>query len=76
MKETWDFDQCATVLTGEIELLKKISTAQNMVRQAVIMREWADFDEKTEEVNRLGEKFAILEAERLRLFGVLNNNNE
>jgi len=73
MKEAWNFTRCLLVLTGEIELLKKISAAQNIVRQAVINREWADFDEKTAEVNRMGEEFALLEDERIRLFSTLDN---
>ena len=68
MKDEWNFDQCAMVLSGEIELLKKISCAQNKVRQAVMKREWTDFEEKTAEVNRLGEKFSCLEAVRTQLF--------
>nr|AGS53532.1 hypothetical protein [uncultured bacterium contig00062] len=72
MKETWSFDYCVTVLTGEIGLLKKILAAQDKVRQLVMNREWADFDEKTAEVNRLGEEFALLEEERARLFYALS----
>ena len=73
MNETWSFENCVSVLAGEIELLKKISAAQNIVRQAVINKEWADFDEKTAEVNSLGEEFAVLENERIQLFSVLND---
>ena len=72
MQETWSFENCVSVLTGEIELLKKISDAQNIVRQAVINKEWADFDEKTAEVNRMGEEFTLLENERIQLFSVLS----
>ena len=67
MKETWNFERCAAVLSGEIGLLKRIYAAQEIVRQAVIKREWADFDEKTGEVNRLGAEFTLLEDERVRL---------
>jgi hypothetical protein len=73
MKEDWDFQKCVWVLTGEIEILKKISDAQRIVRQAVINKEWADFDEKTAEVNRLGEEFALLEEQRIRLFAALSD---
>ena len=71
MKEAWNFDRCVSVLTGEIELLNKISAAQERVRQAVMSREWADFDEKTLEVNRMGEEFSRLEDERALLFSAL-----
>ena len=71
MKEAWNFDRCVAVLNGEIELLKKISTAQDAVRRAAINREWVDFDGKTAEVNRLGAEFALLEEERAGLFAAL-----
>ncbi|MCL2070028.1 MAG: hypothetical protein FWH19_03450 [Treponema sp.] len=75
MKDTWNFDRCVTVLTGEIELLKKISATQDEIRQAVFRREWCDFDEKTAEVKRLGEKFAILEQDRVKFFASLANES-
>ena len=71
MNEAWDFTRCVAVLTGEIKIIKKIFVAQENVRQAVMSREWADFDEKTIEVNRLGEEFTILEDERALLFSAL-----
>jgi len=73
MNEAWDFEKCVLVLTGEIALLKKISDAQRIVRQAVINKEWADFDEKTTEVNCLGEEFTHLEEQRIRIFAALSH---
>ena len=74
MQKKWNFDRCVSVINGEIELLKGIFTAQNMVRQAVINREWMDFDERVQEVNRLGGEFALLEDERALLFSALPNS--
>ena len=71
MESAWNFERCVSVLTGEIELLKKISSAQDHVRQAVLNREWADFEEKTQAVNHLGGEFSRLEEERCRLFSIL-----
>ena len=71
MKEAWNFENCISVLTGEIDLLKKISAAQDRVRQAVMNREWVDFDERVAEVNRMGGEFALLEDNRVRLFSAL-----
>ena len=76
MNESWNFTHCVSVLTGEIELLKKISAAQDRVRQLVMNREWADFDEKLMEVNRMVEEFSHLEDERVRLFASLSNTPE
>lgn len=71
MKEAWNFTRAVQVLSGEIELLRKISAVQSSVRQAVISREWTDFDEKTLEINRLGMEFARLEQDRADLFSGL-----
>jgi len=76
MKESWNFKRCVSVLAGEIELLGKISAAQKMVRQAVMNREWADFDEKLNEVNRIGAEFAFLEDERTLLFSALEGEGK
>ena len=76
MKENWNFDSCVSVLTGEIELLRKIFSAQGAVRQAVMGREWADFDEKIAEVNSMGVEFARLEDERVKLFGAGGEGQE
>jgi hypothetical protein len=71
MEKAWDYTRCVTVMTREIELLKKIAAVQESVRQAVLAREWADFDWKIAEVNTLGEEFAGLDAERDALFSGL-----
>ena len=73
MKEGWNFKRCVSVINAEIELLKKISAAQETVRQTVIKREWTDFDEKSREMSRLGGEFTLLEDERALLFTALSN---
>jgi hypothetical protein len=67
VKEGWNFNRCVSVLSGEIETLKKISAVQGRVRKAVMSREWTDFDENDKVLNRLGAEFARLEDERTRL---------
>ena len=76
MNAVLNFDQCASVLTRQIELLREISAAQDNVKKAVINREWVNFDEKTEELNRLGENFAQIEDERASFFSSMNMNME
>jgi hypothetical protein len=71
MEKAWDYTRCVMVMKQEIELLKKIAAVQDSVRQAVLAREWADFEWKTAEVNLLGEEFALLDAERDALFSGL-----
>ena len=75
MREAWNYTRCVSVLTGEIGLLKEISALQDKVRHAVMNREWDDFDEKTRELNRLGEEVADLENERSQLFSALVNRS-
>jgi len=71
MKESMNFTWAVLLLNRETEILKKISDAQNKVRQAVMNREWTDFDKKTLEVKLLGGEFALLENERVQLFASL-----
>lgn len=71
MNEAWNYKRCVLVLNGEIEVLKKISAAQSRVRQAVIGREWVDFDGKVAELEALGLNFNHLENERAGLFSGL-----
>jgi hypothetical protein len=67
----WDYQRCIQVLNQEIGLLKKISAVQDSVRQAALVREWADFDWKIAEINQLGMEFGVLEEERAGLFAAL-----
>ena len=75
MKEAWNYKRCVSVLSGEIELLKKIFASQDAVRKAVMNREWTDFDEKIREINRMGEEFAVLEDERALLLSALEGGS-
>ncbi|MCL2094197.1 MAG: hypothetical protein FWH12_08400 [Treponema sp.] len=71
MNEPWNYEHCVLVLSAEIEIVKKIFILQDRVRQAVMGREWADFDEKLAELNRFGEEFSLLEEKREVLFASL-----
>jgi len=71
MNGNWDYIHCISVLKSEITLIKGISAIQDKVRQAVINREWTEFDEKMQEINNLSKEFTLLEDERLELFSSL-----
>ena len=75
MNMGWDFNKCVLILTGELDLLKKIFAAQERVRQAVLNREWTDFDEKIAEVSRFGEEFSRMEEERTLIFSKLEGDS-
>ena len=71
MNIIWNFDHCVSVFNQEIALLQKICQIQDSVREAVMAREWADFDWKMAEISQLGEDFNNLEAERVDIFAAL-----
>ena len=70
----WDFNNCVSILKQEISLLQKISVVQDSVHQAVMAREWTDFDWKIAEINQLGEEFALLDNDRAAIFSALKEN--
>ena len=75
MERTWNFSKCVSILTGEIELLRKISSAQDKVRKAVMSRDWEAFDENNPLLNRLSDEFSLLESEREALFSSISSSN-
>ncbi|MDR2142778.1 MAG: hypothetical protein LBP29_00215 [Treponema sp.] len=62
---------CVAILRREIELLEKIPPLQVLVRDAVLNREWADYESYLAVIGRIGGDFEVLEAERDRLFAGL-----
>jgi hypothetical protein len=67
---------CMVILRKEIGLLEKIPPLQVLVRDAVINREWADYEGYLEAIGRIGAEFEVLETERNRLFGELDATDE
>jgi len=63
-----EFEQCREILLQESELVQKIASLQNLIREAVFSRNWADFQGYFSELGALGEEFASLEDRRERLF--------
>lgn len=66
-----EFDCCVSIFKQEIALLQKISVVQDSVHQAVVNREWTDFDWKIAQINQFGEEFRDLETERVEIFAAL-----
>jgi hypothetical protein len=71
----WDYSSCVSVFNREIELLKKIFTVEESVHQAVMAREWADFEWRIAEINQLSEDFNLLEAQRVEVLASLEEKN-
>jgi hypothetical protein len=62
---------CSQVLEREIELLRGIGEAQKQVWDAVIKREWTDFEALLAMTGRIGAELEGLEGERRVLFAKL-----
>ena len=60
------------VLLKEIELLEKIPPLQKMIRDAVIKREWTDYELLMQSMSEIGAQFEMLETERESIFKALS----
>ena len=67
-----NFEKCREILLNEIELVNRISNLQEQIRNAVIDRNWTDFESHFSELNLIGDEFTVLEAEREQCFGKSN----
>jgi len=65
------FDTCRDILSRECELVKRISNVQNLVWDAVMNRNWTDFEDHFNVLGEIGAEFSVVEAERERLFAAI-----
>ena len=63
------FTARTAVLAAEIELLEQVRPLQNLLRDALINREWADYEHLADSMGNLGAAFRKLEERRTELFG-------
>ena len=59
------------ILLTEIKLLEKIPPLQTMIRDAVIKREWTDYELFMQSISEIGAQFEVLETEREAIFNAL-----
>ena len=64
------------VLLKEIELLDKIPPLQAMIRDAVVKREWTDYELLMQSLGEIGSQFEVLETEREAIFKTLKMEDE
>ncbi|GAB1481619.1 hypothetical protein MASR2M78_04340 [Treponema sp.] len=64
--------RCMDVLKQETALLERLAAAQELVRQSVFAREWADLETMLSRLSSYGDEFVLLEAERERLFSEIS----
>ncbi|MDR0722264.1 MAG: flagellar export chaperone FlgN [Treponema sp.] len=65
--EVLEDDRNVRILHLQNQVLEKIAAIQESVRNAVINREWTDFESLLKTMNQYGDQFQILEAERAAL---------
>jgi hypothetical protein len=63
-----EYEQKRDVLEREDALLEKITGTQTAVQDAVVKREWTDFESLLLSMSEYKEQFEALEAERMSLF--------
>ena len=63
-----EFEQCRDILLKESELVRRIARLQEHIRDAVINRNWTDFEGHFADLGLMREEFSALENERERLF--------
>lgn len=63
------YDQFRDILERENALTGRIAAIQGEVKQAVLGREWADFEAQIAALAEAGEEFEELEAARVEIFG-------
>jgi hypothetical protein len=64
------------VLVKEIEVLEQIPPLQRMIRDAVIKREWADYETYMQSLAEIGVRFEVLDTEREALYKTLADGEE
>jgi hypothetical protein len=67
-KKYAEYEGCIIVLLQEIEILKKITSVQNMVWNAVTNREWTDFEAHIGAIGAMSAEFDTLDRKREALF--------
>jgi hypothetical protein len=71
MTSDQSYTECARILRQEIELLEKISALQVQVKNAIVNREWTDFEVFFGSLSAIGGEFEALDLERAELFARL-----
>ncbi|MDR0562390.1 MAG: hypothetical protein LBG73_06840 [Spirochaetaceae bacterium] len=71
-----DNEKTFLILQLQTEIMEKIAAIQESVRNAVINRQWTDFESLLRTMNRYGDQFQELESQRTALFADLFKHEE
>ncbi|MDR0387328.1 MAG: hypothetical protein LBH57_04760 [Treponema sp.] len=63
-----EYLRCTAVLEQERELVAKIAGMQDLIRKAVMNRQWLDFESHMAVLGQIGARFEDLDRERVRIF--------
>ncbi|GHV48796.1 hypothetical protein AGMMS49546_39530 [Spirochaetia bacterium] len=61
------YEGCSSILERETGMLREIESLQKLVWDAVISREWTDFEAHISRLNDFSAEFEVLEAERAEI---------
>jgi hypothetical protein len=68
------YTECVLILKQELELLEKIQALQGQVKNAIINREWTDFEALFCSLAAIGDEFEALDLERAKIFSRFAQN--
>ena len=63
-----EFEKCRDILLHEISLIQQIACLQEQIKEAVISRNWIDFDNHFSVLAEIGDELTALESGREALF--------
>jgi len=63
-----EFERCRDILLRESELVKKMGGLQNTIHNAIVSRDWTDFEGHFNALGEMQSELAALESERERIF--------
>ena len=66
-----EFERCRDILLEETGLVHRIQELQNLIREAVINRDWTDFEGHFSALGEIQGEFTLLESEREQIFAGL-----
>ncbi|MDR2798223.1 MAG: hypothetical protein LBB80_07765 [Treponema sp.] len=75
-KNIMEDERNVLILHLQNQVLEKISAIQESVRNAVINREWTDFESLISTMNQYGDQFQVLETERAALLSSFLEEDE
>ncbi|GMO46902.1 MAG: hypothetical protein Ta2B_28670 [Termitinemataceae bacterium] len=66
--EKTEYERCGEILNGHLEMLAKIAATQILVREAVMAKDWIEFNIHIEAIDSFSAEIKQFEKQRLELF--------